>query len=144
MATTLTSTGIRFPNGQVQISRSLKKYYTKVEVGMANYYPEGSDTLYDFDLTSVTGTGTGATVPDYGIPIVIVEFDYWVIWTGWSDVYFRTQLNARRHSVINLNTVPALSSYQEVVRYNILNGALGGPHITTTNFYYFPFPTNAV
>lgn len=124
MPTTITGSSITFPDGTVDSSASkdpIMRYSTTV-VGNSNSNSGSSGQYIDITCDAASPC-----------PIMIMNYDYWTLWGGWSDVYYSTNTGLQSYG----DRFKTRGDNRDFIRCYWVNGALGGPHIVKIYLFYY-------
>lgn len=124
MPTTLTTSSIVFPDGTTDSTSSIEPILRYQASILGNSGSNSASTLQYLDITC------DASSP---CPIMIINYDYWVSWPGWSDIYFSTYDNCQTYGD-RFKTRP---DNRDFIRCHWINGPLGGPHIAKISLFYY-------
>ena len=123
MAVTLTGTNITFSNGTTDSTSSSEPIirYEAYVSGNSNTYSSQTSQYHDITCSA-----------DAPCPIMILNYDYWTVWGGWSDIWYST-VNYQQSYADRFKTRP---DSRDFIRCQWAQGALGGPHTIRIKLFY--------
>jgi hypothetical protein len=124
MPFTLSSSSITFPDGSVDLTADKEPILRYQASVIGNSNNNSAASLQYLDITCV---------PNAPCPIMLLNYDYWTVWPGYTDVYFSTYNNVQSYG----DRYKTSSDNRDFIRCWWINGALGGPHIIYASLWYY-------
>ena len=124
MPFTLGSTSITFPDGSVDTSSAFEPLLRYQATVIGNSNSNSAASVQYHDITCV------ANAP---APIMLLNYDYWTTFPGWTDVYYSTYTGLQSYGD-RFKTRP---DNRDFIRCYWINGAMGGPHNILISLFYY-------
>lgn len=120
----MSGSSITFADGTTDTTASIEpilRYQTNV---VGNSSTNSSSSTQYTDITCDAASPSG---------IMILNYDYWTTWGGWSDIYFSCLGGNQAYA----DRFKTRTDNRDFLRCYWINGPLGGPHIVKINLFYY-------
>ena len=124
MPFTLSTSSITFPDGSVDLTADKEPILRYQATAVGNSNNNSAASVQYIDITCVSNAPC---------PIMLLTYDYWVAWPGWTDIYYSTYTGLQSYGD-RFKTRP---DSRDFIRCYWINGPLGGPHIVTAYLFYY-------
>ena len=122
MTTIMSGSSLTFSNGSTDTTANrdpILRYQVNI-VGNSNTNSAASTQYTDITCDAASPSG-----------LMIMNFDYWTTWGGWSDIYFS------RVAMAGADRFKTRPDSRDFLRCYWVNGAYGGPHIVKVHVFYY-------